>query len=380
MKIRTVTAGITLDSHKDLDSIGAAARFNAKARAAFERAGFAVQTLRIATNPFPEYMPGERKALLSAAKNLDAACAAQGVDFFSLGPAGTPGDISGVSKIIAGTERLSCSAVIADKRGPAYANIGPVAEAVLNISRTTKNGYGNFRFCAIAQCPPGIAFFPAAYHRGEAGFSLGLECGDLAVKAFAGALDLLDAETRLRQIFTFYAEQVQSLAEELAVDQGFAYLGLDASLAPGLDEEAGVARAFENLGLEFFGAQGTLAAAAMITRTLQGLPVKLCGYSGLMLPVCEDRLLARRADEGRFGLTELLLYSAVCGTGLDTVPLPGDTPKQKIESLLVDTAALATRLNKPLSARLLVAPGLSSNDSTSFDSPYLVDCKPLAIK
>jgi len=302
------------------------------------------------------------------------------VDFFSLGPAGNPGDFSGVSEIIAGTERLSCSAVIAGKRGPAYANIGPVAEAVLNISRTTKNGYGNFRFCAIAQCPPGIAFFPAAYHRGEAGFSLGLECGDLAVKAFAGALDLPDAETRLRQIFTFHAEQVQNLAEELAVDQGFAYLGLDASLAPGLDEEAGVARAFENLGLEFFGAQGTLAAAAMITRTLQGLPVKLCGYSGLMLPVCEDRLLARRADEGRFGLTELLLYSAVCGTGLDTVPLPGDTAKGKIESLLLDTAALATRLNKPLSARLLVAPGLSSNDSTNFNSPYLVDCKPLAIK
>ena len=40
------------------------------------------------------------------------------------------------------------------------------------------------------------------------------------------------------------------------------------------------------------------------------------------------------------------------GLGLDTVPVPGDVPPAKLTSLLLDVAALAFRLNKPLTARL----------------------------
>jgi uncharacterized protein (UPF0210 family) len=39
--------------------------------------------------------------------------------------------------------------------------------------------------------------------------------------------------------------------------------------------------------------------------------------------VLEDAILAQRAAEGTLTIKDLLLYSAVCGTGLDTVPLPG---------------------------------------------------------
>ena len=51
-----------------------------------------------------------------------------------------------------------------------------------------------------------------------------------------------------------------------------------------------------------------------------------------MLPVCEDFGLARRANEGSYNLTSLLLYSAVCGCGLDTVPIPGNVPVNRIEA------------------------------------------------
>lgn len=118
----------------------------------------------------------------------------------------------------------------------------------------------------------------------------------------------------------------------------------------------------------------------MITSVLKNLAVKTCGYSGLMLPVCEDFGLAQRAGEESFNLTDLLLYSAVCGCGLDAVPLPGDTPAEKIGAILVDMATLAITLNKPLSARLLPVPGKKAGEMTTFDSPYLVNCKILELE
>ena len=111
----------------------------------------------------------------------------------------------------------------------------------------------------------------------------------------------------------------------------------------------------------------------MITRVLKSLSVKTCGYSGLMLPVCEDVGLAERANEQTYGLTNLLLYSAVCGCGLDTVPLPGDVTVEKLELILLDLASLAIKLDKPLAARLLPVPGKKAGEMTSFHSPYLVD-------
>lgn len=163
--------------------------------------------------------------------------------------------------------------------------------------------------------------------------------------------------------------------------------------------------------------------AERITAALKSLPVKLCGYSGLMLPVCEDSRLAAAADEGRLSLQarclftpctakhcsclhasscnptavlpsvhpalpatlqSLLLYSAVCGVGLDTVPVPGATQQQPAAereallgataAVLLDTAALAFRLGKPLSVRLLPVPGGVPGQRTNFDSPYLLNC------
>ena len=98
-----------------------------------------------------------------------------------------------------------------------------------------------------------------------------------------------------------------------------------------------------------------------------------------MLPLLEDPLLARRAAEGRYGVRELLLYSSVCGTGLDTVPLAGDTPARAISALIADMAALALRYDKPLAARLLPVPGKAAGDAVAFDIPFLTDSVALAI-
>lgn len=103
-----------------------------------------------------------------------------------------------------------------------------------------------------------------------------------------------------------------------------------------------------------------------------------------MLPVCEDAGLAAAADADRISVASLLHLSAVCGCGLDTVPVPGATAAQPpgeraalldaTAALLLDVAALALRLDKPLAVRLLPVPGGRAGQRTAFDSPYLLNC------
>ena len=94
----------------------------------------------------------------------------------------------------------------------------------------------------------------------------------------------------------------------------------------------------------------------------------------------EDPVLARRATERRFGVHELLLFSSVCGTGLDVVPIPGDTPIEVITRVIGDVAALATRLQKPLSARLFPVPGKQAGEVARFDDPLLTDAAVMPVE
>jgi uncharacterized protein (UPF0210 family) len=118
-----------------------------------------------------------------------------------------------------------------------------------------------------------------------------------------------------------------------------------------------------------------LQACALITGALKALKVRACGYAGLMLPVLEDPVLAKRASEQRYGLQELLLYSTVCGTGLDVVPLAGDIAPDDLARIIGDVATLAARLRKPLSARLFPVPGHEAGDTVSFNDPLLTACR-----
>jgi uncharacterized protein (UPF0210 family) len=99
-----------------------------------------------------------------------------------------------------------------------------------------------------------------------------------------------------------------------------------------------------------------------------------------MLPVLEDAVLAARASAGLVSVSELLLYSAVCGTGLDTVPVPGDAAPEQLAAVVLDVSALALALRKPLSCRLFPVPGKSAGDLTEYDSPYLCNGAVLPLK
>src|SRR5207244_13013943 len=158
---------------------------------------------------------------------------------------------------------------------------------------------------------------------------------------------------------------VDAIATQVEKDSGWTYMGLDPTPAPNTDSSIGAA--IEKLTGAKFGSSGTLTAAALITEAERTIPVKRIGYSGLMLPVLEDPVLAQRWSEGTFGLDSLLAYSAVCGTGLDAIPLPGDVSQQQLERIIGDVASLACKWHKPLTARLIPAPGKKAGDRTDFD-------------
>ena len=376
-RIRTITAGLQLQNAAELEQAEAAVAFLQRAREDFEAAGYEVQTLRLATQPLREYLPDwMNPSSLQAIGVLDRFAVENGV-VCSIGPVITGDEYHGefapwAAELVQQTKNINFTCRVASPGyGVHHQTLRCAAEAMHAIARATPGGEGNFRFAATAFVPSGTPFFPAAYFDQGKAFSIGLESPNLLTEAFHGTRDLQQARRRLAACMEAALGPVAERARGLAQSMGWNYLGIDASPAPGLD--ASIGRAIEILSNAPFGSPSTLAACAAITDVLKELSIEKCGYSGLMLPVLEDPVLAQRAAEGRFGISELLLYSSVCGTGLDVVPLPGDTQVDALAAIVSDVAALATKYRKPLSARLFPVPGKRAGESVSFDNPYLTE-------
>jgi uncharacterized protein (UPF0210 family) len=297
---------------------------------------------------------------------------------FSIGPVLTNGAYDSgfarfAAELVQGTKNLSFTVVVGSReRGVHAASARAAAEAMSAIAHATPGGEGNFRFAATACCPPGTPFFPAAFHRGKPGFSIGLETPPLLQQLFKRATNLADAKAGLKSAMNDALREIETIADGIERETGWRYLGIDTSPAP--LKGASIGQAIETLTQAPFGEPGTLAACAAITDVLKTIDVRSCGYCGLMLPVLEDPVLARRATERRYTVSELLLYSSVCGTGLDVVPLPGDTAVDDLTAAITDVAALAAKYSKPLSARLFPVPGKKAGDVVSFENPYLTSC------
>jgi hypothetical protein len=382
MKIRAITTGVNLSYPLEELKVKKIARFNHRTKRIFENNGYEVQTLRIATQSWAEYLGTfSQSQIVDEIRNVERLCINNGIDFLSIGTVNARKLIDMIPEINRATTIVSATATIGDvKGGINYEAAKGAAKAITIISKTTDNGYGNLRFAAICNCPPDIPFFPASYHQGETCFAIALEDSDLVARAFERAGNLIEAEKNLASIFAIEVKKVEEIAEEIAQEEGILLKGIDVSEAPSLQENESIAFAYEKLNLGKFGAPGTLAISGMITKVLRSLDVKKCGYSGLMLPILEDVGLAARCSEGLFDVDNILLYSAVCGTGLDCIPLPGDISEDKIYAILLDMATLSIKLDKPLSARLFPIANKNAGEIAHFESPYLVDCHILKVK
>ncbi|MDQ6672162.1 MAG: DUF711 family protein [Chloroflexota bacterium] len=380
MKIRAVTLGLDLPTPRAFTvPFVDAARFLSAATGAFQAHGLEVQTTRIA-GPDLGASLGAHGAdwLVGWASETEIAARAAGIDFLSLGrlPSSAHALVAAhVAPILAAGEIAFVSADLVDGRLPSVAMAAACARAVKQLAHSTPLGFGNLRFAATAHCPPNIPFLPAAYHvGGPPRFSIAVQAADVVIEALRGSGGLSEMEDRLVHALEAAAGPIERTADALAAEHGYAFGGIDLSPAPFPSDDVSIGGAVECAGVDRFGAPGTLYVAAMITRAIRRTRVRKCGFSGLMLPVLEDSVLARRAAEHPPSLHELLLYSAVCGTGLDTIPLPEDVSEAELAGTYLDVAGLSVALNqKPLTARLLPVPGATAGDMTAYIFDYFAN-------
>ena len=383
-RIRTITAFINLDPAQYQQQVAETLQMLRRAKTIFESRGYEVQTVRIATQPFPEYTKGmSTQQAVEFFKNYDALAEkekfAPGIGPAMLNADDPEAQADLLANILAATKHIRGSIVIAGEDGVRWKAVGAAARAIKKLEEETEHSQGNFNLGAIAMVPPYSPFFTAAYHTGFGHqFAIGLESANVVQAAFKDAPDLETAGRKLTDMLYDQASEIERHAQRVDQETGWRYMGIDLSPAPLKDVSIG--GAIEELIQRPFGSSGTLTASQSITAAVKAVQVKQTGYNGLMLPILEDSTLAKRWSEGRVSLEGLLSYSAVCGTGLDTIPLPGDISIEQLDLILGDVATLAIKWHKPLSARLLPVKGKGPGDVTEFDDPFLVNAtiQPLA--
>jgi len=379
MKIRSITYFCNPKYPLDEKAIQKAGTFLADAKSAYEAAGYEVQTVRVATTPFPKLLGEENiNRLPELTGHIDKVAQELNIGYVSLGPAlpEMPRSFEVIPDSVFISKNVFFSGVMANKtRGIDLAAIRACADVIVKLAPIEPNGFANLQFAALANVPAGAPFFPAAYHdKDKPAFAIATESADLAVKAFENAKTIEDGRNNLVAEIEKHGKKLAKVSKSL-ISNSPIFLGIDFSLAPFPDDAHSLGNAVEKMGVSKIGLHGSLAAAAILTDAVDRADFPHTGFSGFMQPVLEDSVLAKRAAEGTLTIKDALLYSAVCGTGLDTIPLPGDTTAEQLVPLLLDLSALALRLDKPLTARLMPVPGKKAGDDTNFDFGFFANSK-----
>lgn len=381
-KIRSITAGININQEDYRQVLEKTKSFLEKGRDILEGKGFTLEGIRLATNPFCFYTEGfSVKETLDFIKKISGFTQENRITL-SIG-AGIIDDsydqeiIEKICAVLTNTSANTSIVIASKKHGIHYDAVRAAAETIKRLSELKT--MANFSFAATANVPSEIPFFPGAYHnRSYDSFSIGTESAKLVMKVFSQVSNISEAEEELFKSFEREYKLIEKAGLRIQAETGWIFEGVDTSPAPLRDISIG--RAIESLIKAPFGSPGTLTACSIITDVIQGIDVKRAGYSGLMLPVMEDEVLAQRGAEGLYGLDELLSYSAVCGTGLDVIPLPGDVSVEKLEKILLDVASISLKLDKPLSARLIPIKGKKAGDEVVLESRFLVPTKIFRVK
>src|SRR2546427_418509 len=244
-RIRTITAFVRIVPAQQIDAALTVLR---QAKAAFEKGGYEVQTIRITTQPFARYI-GDRHATeaLDFFKSLDK-LSKEDSFIVNIGPltlsdSSDAGKVELLSQILAGT-RANASIVVAGDDGVHWNAVRAAAQVMKYVENHSLNGANNFDFAAVAMVPPNAPFFPASNHDGVGHqFSVGWEGGAFVGDVVAGAhRDMQVARDRLSREFEQQARVVDAVATQVEKDSGWKYMGLDPTPAPNTDSSIGPLR------------------------------------------------------------------------------------------------------------------------------------------
>lgn len=375
-KVRAITGFVRLDRATYAQQIAETLSVIRAAKSEFEKQGYEIETLRIVTQPLAELVSGQSDA--EALKFLKAFDDLSVKESFlpSVGPAmmrdsDDPKTMHLLAQMLSTLPNINANAIMAGDDGIHWKVIRETAALIRYVTDHSVHSQGNFNFTGTAMLKPLGPFYPGTFHTGAGKqFSLGFEGANVVREVFARTHGDFNASVaELTKQLTVHSKVGESIGEKVAAATGWAFMGVDPTPAPLGDVSIGTA--METYTGAKFGSSGTMTAALIITTAVKAVPVKQIGYSGLMVPVMEDKGLAKRWAEGTYNIDDLLAYSAVCGTGLDTIPLPGDVSEEQLVRILGDVASLAWKWHKPLSARLLPVKGMKAGATTEFVDQYL---------
>ena len=382
MDIRTFTLGFDWQGRdkaelkRQVDQLGKASE------QACASAGIRIRTRRVVVPPMVVSDNPDNEHIAAIVRWLSELCAECGIRWFCVPFEAFGQDMRGVASIALEIARRFDNAfinLIVAKDGQINREgILHTARLMKSVSRLSNNGYHNFRLGASFQCDANGPFFPFTWHEGCDKFAIGVEMVPTMVEVIATAQDRkLETlrETLLARLVPELAA-VEAVGRAIEASTGITYAGLDASLAPFPDSDEGsVARIIELLGVDGFGSHGTLFLTSFLTdliaEMLQRSAATAIGFNGVMYSLLEDTRLGINAAAKEFTMDSLLAYATMCGCGVDMVPVPGDVFEEELASIMMDVAAIATRLDKPLGARILPVPGGREHEFTKFCYDFL---------
>ena len=280
---------------------------------------------------------------------------------------------------------LFVNCIISDDKDIYVSGIKEAAKLIKKVSTFSNNGFDNFRVGLSSNCPPNIPFFPYSKHHGGVGFSIAVEAlDDLLIECDAKQWEFGSLRASLLNVLTDGLAQIQKVGQQIEQETGVSFLGMDASLAPFPNGTTSVGLLIEKLGADQFGCNGSLFVTSFLTDLIKeatsNFQPNIIGFNGVMFSLLEDDYVAKRNDEKLLTIDTLIMLSALCGCGLDMVPLPGDVTEEEIVSISMDVSAQALKLKKPLGIRVLPIQGKGQNEFTDFNYDFLVDSRVMNIR
>jgi uncharacterized protein (UPF0210 family) len=238
-KVRAITGFVRLDRATYAQQLAEALSVLQDARDAFAKQGYEVQTLRIVTQPLGELVKGLSEAeALRFLKALDELSVRE--DFMpSVGPAmlrdsDDPATMRLLEKVLSTLPHIQASAIIADEDGIHWKVIHETAALVRYVTDHSPHSQGNFEFTATAMLKPYGPFYPGTYHTGAGSqLSIGFQGANIVQEVFARTRgDFAAAVAELTKQLTVHAKVAESIGNDVAARNHWAFMGVDPTPAP----------------------------------------------------------------------------------------------------------------------------------------------------
>jgi hypothetical protein len=399
LDIRTVTLGLSLNGCADSDIDVAARRIYERVATAAERLvpvadaiaceyGIPIVNKRISVTPIATVAAAcSAEDLTPLATALDRAACEVGVDFIGgfsalvhkgVGRADAR-LIDSLPSALSTTERVCASVNVATTRaGINMDAIVQMSHAILATAKATadRDSIGCAKLVVFANMVEDNPFMAGAVHgAGEPDevINVGIS-GPGVVRAIVAALpadaDLTDVAEAIKATSFKITRAGELVAREAAKRLGVTMGIVDLSLAPTPAEGDSVAAIIEAMGVERCGGPGTTAALALLNDAVKKGGAmgtsSIGGLSGAFIPVSEDAMMIRAAEEGALTLEKLEAMTSVCSVGLDMVAVPGDITPETIAGIIADECAIGVVNSKTTAVRLIPAFGKVAGDRVRF--------------